>query len=62
VSKEAVTMTEEDYRGEPDHGVEPLEDIDEDAGVEPLDTEGEDDTPEELEEEWEDEEASGGGE
>jgi hypothetical protein len=45
-------MTDEDFRDDPDAGVEPLEAEDEEAGVEPL---GGDE--EAAREEWEDEEA-----
>ena len=53
-------MHEEDYRDEPDTGVEPLDGADEQAGVEMLDTD-EEAAGEEREEECEDEEAPGGG-
>lgn len=53
-------MSDEDIRDEPDAGVEPLADIDEEAGVEPFDAEDEDAVLDELEDEWEDEEAYGG--
>ena len=35
-------MTDEDFRDDPDAGVDPLETIPEDAGIEPLDPEDED--------------------
>jgi hypothetical protein len=50
-------MSEEYVHDEPDEGVEPLPDEDEEAGVEPLDPEDLESAPEELEEEWEDEES-----
>ena len=52
-------MSTEDFRDDPDAGVEPLDAEDEEAGVEPLDTELDEDA--DLEEEWEDEEAYEGG-
>ena len=64
-------MSAEDFRDDPDPGVEPLEVEDEEAGVEPLEVEDEEagvepldaeqDEDAELEDEWEDEEAHGGG-
>jgi hypothetical protein len=66
-----VAMNPEDFRDDPDAGVEPLDAEDEEAGVarldaedeeagvEPLDAEQDEDT--ELEDEWEDEGAPGGG-
>ena len=56
-------MNEEHIHDEPDEGVEPLPDEDEESGVEPLDPEELDDldvVPGDLEEEWEDEESYGG--
>jgi hypothetical protein len=56
--EEALAMGAEDFRGDPDAGVEPLEVQDEEAGVEPLEVEG--DALEEPEEERGEEEAAGG--
>lgn len=53
-----MALSPEDFRDDPDAGVEPLEPEPEDVGVEPLDDDG--DILEELEQEWEDEEAHGG--
>jgi len=64
-------MSGEDFRDDPDAGVEPLGAEDEEAGVEPLGAEDEEagveplvaeqDEDAELEDEWEDEEAHEGG-
>jgi hypothetical protein len=69
--EEVVAMSAEDFRDDPDAGVEPLDAENEQAGVEPLDVEDEEagieplnpeqDENAELEGEWEDEEAHGGG-
>jgi hypothetical protein len=57
--EEVVAMSAEDFRDDPDAGVEPLDGEDEEAGVEPLEAELDEDAG--LEDEWGDEEAYEGG-